>query len=660
MGTGQRRGSEKLRIFAHPQQQKPTVIKSHRPLNIFCSYAPEDEVLFKQLENHLSRLRRQKQFVISTRGKIPAGEVVKDEIIQQMKEAHIILLLLSPDFVASDEIWSLERVEAIKRRQNEEAIVIPVLLRPFDWEDFDLPTSLHDQKVLPKNARAVTTWQNQDEAFTDIAYNIRQIATYYEKTQKISWKPLGAGISLAAAVAMLAAPAPLAPGSNATPQHLSAQTHVPPTAGQTQRGSVKPSPSQGAPGIGGLIFSAAAILAAILTIILAILGALRAMPSQARVASPPVAATTATVTITPASLQVSNTFTIPATTGTPDSQHVQARILSATTPTFSQTVKATGQGMTSATSARGTVEIINGTSAPITIAANTSYACTDEHCSLHGAQASLHLVVDQTVTIPPYPATKYHIFGIPAHVQEGGTIGNFNASCSGIDCFDYSNNLETLFIGSDSAFTGGTDPHSYTYIQQSDIDNAANALISADLPGSQQAQQMLQPQIQANERTIGTPQCTPNTPKANHRVGDHKSTVTVSVNFTCTDEVYDYNGALSRAAQLLKKQAASSLGSDYALTGQIVPSVQSALLNEQVVTLLVAAKKGIWVYQISTAQQQAWAKLVAGQYLQTAQARLASQQGVAQVTIQLAGTNGQMLPKDAQKIKVVVSSVHGL
>jgi VCBS repeat-containing protein len=253
------------------------------------------------------------------------------------------------------------------------------------------------------------------------------------------------------------------------------------------------------------------------------------------------------------------------------------------------------------------------------------------------------MIVDQTVTIP----ADSQMTGIPGHIQEVGTVGNL-----GQNGFHFYDDLE---IENDSAFTGGTSPQLYPYVQQSDIDNAANGLISANQPD---AQRVLQTQAHANERFVGTPQCTPNTPNANHQAGDHATTVTVSVNFTCTGEVYDYNGALSLARQLLRKQAANNPGSACALTGQIIVSLQSASFNGQTVTLLVAAK-GIWVYQISAAQRQAWANLVVGQSPQAAQTRLVRQQSVARVTIRLTGVNAQVLPTDAQKIIVVVQTVPG-
>lgn len=50
------------------------------------------------------------------------------------------------------------------------ARVVPIVLRPVDWQD----APFGKLQALPKNAKPVTTWPNQDEAFLDIAQGIRR------------------------------------------------------------------------------------------------------------------------------------------------------------------------------------------------------------------------------------------------------------------------------------------------------------------------------------------------------------------------------------------------------------------------------------------------------------------------------------------------------
>jgi hypothetical protein len=87
--------------------------------------------------------------------------------------ARIILLLISADFIASDYCWDVEMKRAMERHECGAARVIPIILRPIDdWRN----APFSKLQALPKDARPVTTWPNQDEAFVDIARGIRAVA----------------------------------------------------------------------------------------------------------------------------------------------------------------------------------------------------------------------------------------------------------------------------------------------------------------------------------------------------------------------------------------------------------------------------------------------------------------------------------------------------
>ena len=58
---------------------------------------------------------------------------------------------------------------ALQRHRAGLSYVIPLLLRPVDWQ----PSSFAYLQALPRNGLPVTRWENRDEAFADIAKNIR-------------------------------------------------------------------------------------------------------------------------------------------------------------------------------------------------------------------------------------------------------------------------------------------------------------------------------------------------------------------------------------------------------------------------------------------------------------------------------------------------------
>src|SRR5690348_10118946 len=105
------------------------------PVHLFISYAHEDEPLLRELETHLSLLKRQE--VISTwhAQKIVPGTNRAKEIDKRLKLASIILLLVSADFLASDYCFNVEMKHALERHEKGLARVIPIIARPLDWKD---------------------------------------------------------------------------------------------------------------------------------------------------------------------------------------------------------------------------------------------------------------------------------------------------------------------------------------------------------------------------------------------------------------------------------------------------------------------------------------------------------------------------------------------
>jgi len=89
---------------------------------------------------------------------------------QGWEDATLILLLLSPDYLASDTCYQ-EMLNALERQQRGEVRVLPILLRPCDRSAPPLATV----RCLPGNGQAVTSWDNQEQAFLDIAQEIRQL-----------------------------------------------------------------------------------------------------------------------------------------------------------------------------------------------------------------------------------------------------------------------------------------------------------------------------------------------------------------------------------------------------------------------------------------------------------------------------------------------------
>ena len=139
-------------------------------IKVFCSYSHKDEDLRKELEVHLAPLRNDKLIDEWHDGKINAGDDWNEEIQKNMDDAHIILLLFSPDFIDSDACQK-EVKRALELKKEKGTIFIPVILRPCSWEELD---GISNIQALPKGKNPVSKWDNNDEAWQSVYIGIKR------------------------------------------------------------------------------------------------------------------------------------------------------------------------------------------------------------------------------------------------------------------------------------------------------------------------------------------------------------------------------------------------------------------------------------------------------------------------------------------------------
>src|SRR5258708_3940807 len=137
-------------------------------IKLFYCYARKDKPLRDELEIHLSWLKRRYQLTNWHDHEILPGEEWEQAIDENLNTAHLILLLISPDFMASDYCFSKEMRRALERHTEGTCRVIPIILRPTYWEDAPFSSI----QLLPTNAKPITSWPNPDEAFQDVVTEI--------------------------------------------------------------------------------------------------------------------------------------------------------------------------------------------------------------------------------------------------------------------------------------------------------------------------------------------------------------------------------------------------------------------------------------------------------------------------------------------------------
>lgn len=136
---------------------------------LFFSYSHKDEDLRDQLEVHLAMIKREGLIEAWHDRKIPVGNELDNSIDEKLESADVVLLLVSPDFLASSYCYDKEVQRAMQRHDEGSSRVIPVILRPSDWKKAPFGKLL----AAPKDGKPVTKWPDRDEAFLDVVQQIR-------------------------------------------------------------------------------------------------------------------------------------------------------------------------------------------------------------------------------------------------------------------------------------------------------------------------------------------------------------------------------------------------------------------------------------------------------------------------------------------------------
>jgi hypothetical protein len=145
------------------------------PIDVFFLYSHEDEELRDELAAHLAGLRKQGTIHDWHDRRIGAGENRQATIDAKLNAARVILLLVSADFLASDDCEA-DLKRALERQRAGEARLVPILLRACSYED----APFADLEMFPRDHKAVTSWPNRDEAWTEVVEGIRGVVEELE------------------------------------------------------------------------------------------------------------------------------------------------------------------------------------------------------------------------------------------------------------------------------------------------------------------------------------------------------------------------------------------------------------------------------------------------------------------------------------------------
>jgi hypothetical protein len=146
-------------------------VPTRRKERVFFSYSHADKELLERLTVHLKQLER--DGLIEPWHELcvaPGGEWAK-EVERHIEQADLIFLLVSADFLASDSCWEVGVKRALERHEAGRAVVVPILLRPCDFST----APFFKLQPLPRTRIPVTSWTDQDQAWTEITTELRKL-----------------------------------------------------------------------------------------------------------------------------------------------------------------------------------------------------------------------------------------------------------------------------------------------------------------------------------------------------------------------------------------------------------------------------------------------------------------------------------------------------
>lgn len=139
---------------------------------VFVSYARVDEPHQMRLAVHLAPLVREGLIGLWCDRAVTAGSDWERDIQHELAAADIVILLVTPDFVASGYCFDRELPEALRRNEEEGLRILPVLVKSVDLAN--LPIARF--QCLPTDRRPVSAWRDPDEAWLQVARGVRRAA----------------------------------------------------------------------------------------------------------------------------------------------------------------------------------------------------------------------------------------------------------------------------------------------------------------------------------------------------------------------------------------------------------------------------------------------------------------------------------------------------
>jgi GTPase SAR1 family protein len=150
-------------------------------VKIFYSYSHKDEKHRDQMEKFLRMLKTQGLVEHWSDRSILAGQHIEKTIEDEIKSSEIIAFLISVDFLTSSACQK-ELMLAKEMAEKSGKKLISVIVRECPWQDYE---SLSSYLATPKDGKAISTWESNDEAWTDVYHDFKKVINEIKKNFEV-------------------------------------------------------------------------------------------------------------------------------------------------------------------------------------------------------------------------------------------------------------------------------------------------------------------------------------------------------------------------------------------------------------------------------------------------------------------------------------------
>lgn len=145
--------------------------KAKKAKKLFIAYSEEDGEYLEELKQQLAILDRKGELVTWDDSCIFAGEDWSERTEAALKEADMILFLVSADFLANERIEAIEVATALRLKEIGKTAVVPIVIRPCLWKRLDFAK----YSVLPPKGKPISKWADRDEAWLSVVEGIAEL-----------------------------------------------------------------------------------------------------------------------------------------------------------------------------------------------------------------------------------------------------------------------------------------------------------------------------------------------------------------------------------------------------------------------------------------------------------------------------------------------------